>query len=152
MSRRMFPMLLGWLHKWRGENVRDRKAGLGRVLFTPSPFCVLSPGEIEFRLICYADRQSLDRLIRNPAVFQSRWRLRFSTLPPNDRRLPRSRDVAGHLSRYRSLHCQRHCQLRDRAVSRAQRKASVDTKSSPESAMCGFRPFASRDSFYSARY
>jgi len=37
-NRQMLSVPLGWAHKRRGENVRDRKAGLGRVLFTSSPF------------------------------------------------------------------------------------------------------------------
>lgn len=37
-NRQMFSVPLGSLHKRRGEDVRDRKAGLGRVLFTSPPF------------------------------------------------------------------------------------------------------------------
>jgi hypothetical protein len=35
------------VRKRRGENVRDREAGLGRVLFTSSPFLEFRLAEIE---------------------------------------------------------------------------------------------------------
>jgi hypothetical protein len=46
-NRHSFPVPAAWLHKRRRANVRTG-TGLGRVLFTSSPFQVFGSGEIEF--------------------------------------------------------------------------------------------------------
>jgi hypothetical protein len=47
LNRQLFSASVVWLHKRRGENGKNRKAGLGRVLFTSSPFREFSSGEIK---------------------------------------------------------------------------------------------------------
>jgi hypothetical protein len=38
LNNQLFSASVVWLHKRRGENGKNRKAGLGRVHFTSSPF------------------------------------------------------------------------------------------------------------------
>src|SRR5579864_5861971 len=47
LHRQLYSVCLLWVRKRRGENVRDRKAGLGRVLFTSSSFRGFRMVEIE---------------------------------------------------------------------------------------------------------
>src|SRR5271169_2138740 len=70
LDRQLFSASVVWLHKRRGENGRNRKAGLGRVLFTSSPFREFGLGEIR-----PFDGQAL---LNCPAAFGCRIELDFT--------------------------------------------------------------------------
>jgi hypothetical protein len=101
-NRQTLSVPLRWAHKRRGENVRDRKAGLGRVLFTSSPFPKLRlvenepfdsfacrPGGLLFArtgFISRAPQLGCTPVMRGPASRSQRIGRKHSTgpLPPPD--------------------------------------------------------------------
>jgi len=98
LHRQLYSVCLLWVRKRRGENVRDRKAGLGRVLFTSSSFRGFRMVEIEpFGRRCWLSRLLFIRtewdLTRGPRLS----RILTATRPASTAAIPGPKALDGPL-------------------------------------------------------